>query len=33
VHLGSMEASRERAVAGVVSGQIRLGEEVTWKAR
>src|SRR5690348_14098179 len=32
-HLGSMRDSDERAVAGVTSGQIDLGEQVTWKAR
>jgi ligand-binding SRPBCC domain-containing protein len=32
-HLGSMEDSNERAVAGVTSGQIGLGETVTWNAR
>ena len=32
-HLGSMSDSGERAVAGVTSGQIGLGEEVTWRAR
>lgn len=32
-HLASMEASGEEAVAGVTSGQIGLGETVTWKAR
>jgi len=31
-HLGSMGKSRERAVAGVTSGLIGLGEEVTWRA-
>jgi ligand-binding SRPBCC domain-containing protein len=31
-HLGSMAKSRERAVAGVTSGLISLGEQVTWKA-
>ena len=31
-HLGSMAKSRERAVAGVTSGAIALGEQVTWKA-
>jgi ligand-binding SRPBCC domain-containing protein len=33
VHAGSMVASRERAVAGVTSGLIGLGQEVTWKAQ
>lgn len=32
VHLGSMGSSRERAVGGVTSGLIGLGEQVTWKA-
>lgn len=32
-HLASMEASGEQAVAGVTSGQIGLGETVTWRAR
>lgn len=32
-HLGSMRDSGERAVAGVASGQIGLGEQVTWRAR
>lgn len=32
-HLASMEASGEQAVGGVTSGQIGLGETVTWKAR
>src|SRR5699024_4314072 len=31
-HLGSMSDSGERAVGGVTSGQIALGEEVTWRA-
>ena len=31
-HLGSMSKSRERAIAGVTSGLIGLGEQVTWKA-
>lgn len=31
-HLSSMERSRERAVAGVTSGLIELGQQVTWKA-
>ena len=31
-HTASMAASRERAVAGVTSGLIGLGEEVTWRA-
>ena len=32
-HLASMARSGERAVAGVTTGQIGLGEEVTWRAR
>ncbi|WP_147918945.1 SRPBCC family protein [Ruania zhangjianzhongii] len=32
-HLGSMSDSGERAVGGVTSGQIGLGEQVTWRAR
>jgi ligand-binding SRPBCC domain-containing protein len=32
-HVASMSESGERAVGGVTSGQIGLGEEVTWKAR
>jgi ligand-binding SRPBCC domain-containing protein len=28
-----MSASKERAIAGVTSGHIRLGETVTWRAR
>jgi ligand-binding SRPBCC domain-containing protein len=32
VHVGSMSASKERAVAGVMSGSIGLGEQVTWRA-
>ena len=32
-HLASMARSRERAIAGVTTGQIGLGEEVTWRAR
>jgi ligand-binding SRPBCC domain-containing protein len=31
-HTASMAASHERAVAGVTSGLIGLGEEVTWRA-
>ena len=30
-HIASMLASNERAVAGVTSGQIGIGESVTWK--
>jgi ligand-binding SRPBCC domain-containing protein len=32
-HMSSMAASGERAVAGVTSGRIALGETVTWRAR
>lgn len=32
-HLHSMVKSGERAVAGVTTGTISLGEEVTWRAR
>lgn len=32
-HMASMAASGERAVAGVTSGRIGLGETVTWRAR
>ena len=32
VHLGSMGKSREQAIAGVMSGLIGLGQQVTWKA-
>lgn len=32
VHLGSMSKSRERAVAGVTTGLIGLGQQVTWRA-
>lgn len=32
VHKESMAQSREKAVAGVTSGLISLGEEVTWRA-
>jgi ligand-binding SRPBCC domain-containing protein len=32
VHKDSMVGSREEAVAGVTSGLISLGEEVTWRA-
>lgn len=31
-HVGSMAKSRERAVAGVVSGLLPEGDEVTWQA-
>jgi ligand-binding SRPBCC domain-containing protein len=33
LHSRSMDASGERAVAGVTSGLIGLGEQVTWRAR
>jgi ligand-binding SRPBCC domain-containing protein len=33
VHQASVSWSRERAVAGVLAGRMRLGEEVTWEAR
>jgi len=32
-HLRSMRRSGERAVAGVTSGPMNLGDQVTWKAR
>ena len=32
-HVSSMGASQERAVAGVTTGLIGLGEEVTWEAK
>jgi ligand-binding SRPBCC domain-containing protein len=32
-HMGSMAASGERAIAGVTTGIIGLGETVTWRAR
>jgi len=32
-HLDSMAASGEKAIGGVTSGRIGLGEQVTWKAR
>lgn len=32
-HLASMSRSRERAIAGVTTGRIGLGETVTWRAR
>ncbi|MGN8551126.1 UNVERIFIED_CONTAM: SRPBCC family protein [Microbacterium sp. SLM126] len=32
-HLVSMNRSRERAIAGVTTGHIGLGETVTWRAR
>jgi ligand-binding SRPBCC domain-containing protein len=33
LHLESMIASKERAVAGITTGLIGAGEEVTWRAR
>jgi ligand-binding SRPBCC domain-containing protein len=33
LHVESMAASRERAVAGVTSGLIGFGQEVSWEAR
>jgi ligand-binding SRPBCC domain-containing protein len=33
LHIGSMERSGERAVAGVTSGGMLLGDTVTWEAR
>lgn len=32
-HVASMSHSKERAVAGVTTGRIGLGESVTWRAR
>ncbi|MGN9779900.1 SRPBCC family protein [Nonomuraea sp. ZG12] len=32
-HTASMSASGERAVAGVTSGRLTLGDQVTWQAR
>jgi ligand-binding SRPBCC domain-containing protein len=32
-HVASMHRSGERAVAGVTSGPMRLGDQVTWKAK
>jgi hypothetical protein len=32
-HMSSMAGSHERAIAGVTSGHLGLGEEVTWRAR
>ena len=32
LHMASMSASRERAIAGVTAGLISEGEEVTWRA-
>jgi ligand-binding SRPBCC domain-containing protein len=33
LHAASMASSRERAIAGVTTGRLGLGEEVTWRAR
>ena len=33
VHTASMAGSRERAIGGVTSGALSLGDEVTWQAR
>ena len=33
LHMASTDQTQERAVAGVTSGLISLGEEVTWRAR
>lgn len=33
VHTASMAASGERAVGGVTTGQLQIGDEVTWQAR
>ncbi|MFT4232875.1 MAG: SRPBCC family protein [Leucobacter sp.] len=33
LHVRSMEGSAERAIAGVTTGRIGLGETVTWRAR
>ncbi len=33
VHMGSMSNTGERAVAGVTSGTMKLGDTVTWEAR
>jgi len=32
-HIDSVPRSKERAIAGVTGGRIRLGETVTWRAR
>ncbi|MFV0374856.1 SRPBCC family protein [Microbacterium sp.] len=32
-HVDSMSQSRERAIAGVMSGRIGIGQTVTWRAR
>jgi ligand-binding SRPBCC domain-containing protein len=33
LHMQSMEQTNEKAIGGAISGQIKLGETVTWKAR
>jgi ligand-binding SRPBCC domain-containing protein len=33
VHAGSMTRSKEEPIAGVTSGMMKLGDEVTWRAR
>jgi ligand-binding SRPBCC domain-containing protein len=33
IHMASTSPSREEAIAGVTSGVMKLGEEVTWEAR
>jgi ligand-binding SRPBCC domain-containing protein len=33
LHAASMASSHERAIAGVTTGRLGLGEEVTWRAR
>jgi ligand-binding SRPBCC domain-containing protein len=33
LHMQSMEQTNEKAIGGTTSGQIKLGETVTWKAR
>lgn len=33
MHAASMASSHERAIAGVTTGRLGLGEEVTWRAR
>jgi ligand-binding SRPBCC domain-containing protein len=33
LHAASMSASGERPIAGVTTGQMRLGDRVTWRAR
>lgn len=32
-HVGSMRQSKERAIAGITTGRIGLGQKVTWRAR